>query len=423
MIEREAIRAAIRAAATPRLVETADAFEESARDWTRCTMLGIDTEFFRERTYRAELGLVQISNGESAWLVDPLRVGSLEPLAALFRNPSITKVFHSASEDLEVLWLTLGVLPDPMVDTQVACALIGQPLQQSYDKAVKWLCGVELDKQHTRSNWLRRPLKPEQLHYAANDVVFLPLLHRELHELLEQAGRWEWLREEVGLMLRQSQQSQDPDAAYLRIRGAGRLEQKELRILQALARWREEVAMSRNLARGFVVPDASLLQIASSQPATPEELQAVAELHPKALQRYGWQILKLVQDARESETEVAQMTALETSHRRQLDAMRDLVRAKGEALGVDPALLASRRVLEMLLRSVLHREPVPVRLRGWRKGVITDSLLSAINADPKLVTLEPDQPAPDAGAGRRQPIELAATTTSPGSSVDRAPAS
>src|SRR5690606_38436525 len=141
--------------------------------------------------------------------------------------------------------------------------------------------GVEVDKELTRSNWLDRPLRPQQLHYAATDVVFLCGIYRKLRGELEQKGRWSWLAEEVSRMVQNAQQETDPDEAYARIKGSGNLDLASLRVLKRLAAWREEAAARKTLARGFVLPDAVLLKIAMRKPANQAALAGIEGLHPR----------------------------------------------------------------------------------------------------------------------------------------------
>jgi ribonuclease D len=182
-------------------------------------------------------------------------------------------------------------------------------------------------------------------------------------------------------MQRQSQQNPEPESAYLRIRGAGRLRQDELRILRALARWREETAIARDLARGFVVADATLLEIALRVPKSLQELKTINGLHPRAFQKYGDRIVQLVQDAEHSEPVVAGIPVLDKNQQRQLDLMRNLVRERANELAVDPALLASKKVLEALILSRAAGAEIPERLQGWRKSILTDALIRFLEAD------------------------------------------
>jgi ribonuclease D len=377
-MSRTTVTKSIEAAERAVLLETQAQVEAAAIAWANAEVLGIDTEFVRERTYRADLGLVQVSDGATAWLWDPLRFESSEAIAGMLNADGVTKVLHSGSEDLEVLLHAIGAVPEPLVDTQIACAMLGQPLQLSYQAAVEWLFGVEVEKDHTRSNWLKRPLKPGQLRYAAMDVVLLPAMYGELRARLEQAGRWSWLVEDVARSQAFARQDVEPEEAYLRIGATGRLDTEGRRAMRALASWREETAQARNRARGFVVSDAGLLELARLRPSRPEDLQAIEHLHPKAMERYGRQWLQVMAAAAADRTPVAWPEPLDNRQRKQLDAMRNIVSRRAKELSVDPALLASRRELERLWRAVTAGEPPPERFLGWRKAVITDDLLELI---------------------------------------------
>jgi ribonuclease D len=379
MIDSSIIEVALKAAKEPQMLATNEQLFAAATEWADCKILGVDTEFLRERTYRAELGLVQVSDGRSAWLIDTVQIEDFEPLRQLFKNPESLKVFHSSSEDLEVLWNTLGVVPFPMIDTQMACAMLGQPLQMSYHHTVKWLCGLEVDKELTRSNWIRRPLKPEQLHYAATDVVFLPAILEKLRSDLMEAGRWSWLQEDVNGMVENSQQDVDPDLAYLRMKNAARLDMESLHLLRDLAAWRELTASKRNLARGFVIPDPALLKLASKKPQSLEEMVELTELHPRQLQRHQDVLLSLIKREREVSPNLQKVPQMSSSQQRKIKAMRQVVQREAELLELDPALLASRKQLEVLLLAIESEQALPERFTGWRKSIITEKLANVIS--------------------------------------------
>jgi ribonuclease D len=372
-----AIQKAWLAAEHPILLETPAQLARAAEAWRQCDILGIDTEFVRERTYRADLGLVQVSDGRTAWLLDPLAIRDYGPVNEVFADPRILKILHSGSEDLEVLHHSLGVVPDPLADTQVACAMLGQPLQLGYHHALNWLFGIEIEKDQTRSNWCRRPLHPRQLRYAAMDVLLLPKMIKTLRPKLEQQGRWSWLQEEVGRMQKNAKRPPDPEKAYLRFAAASRLDSETLRTLKFLARWREQTAIERNRARGFVIGDNALLQIARERPGSVAELQAIEGLHPVALSRYGKILIDLIANARSDRSALRIIEPLDDRERRLMKKLRKIVRTRSAELAVDPALLASRRELERLIRAEARGE-LPERFAGWRKDVVSDELLSAI---------------------------------------------
>ncbi len=372
------IKQALSAGEHPILLESATQLANAAKQWESSNVLGIDTEFVRERTYRADLGLIQISDGRTAWLVDPLAVGSLEPLAQLMANTNITKILHSSSEDLEVLMNSLGQLPEPLVDTQVASAMLGQPLQLAYHNAVKWLLDITVDKDQTRSNWCRRPLHSNQLRYAAMDVVFLPMMLQKIKPQLEMVGRWEWLMEDAERMKKNSLTPVDPEHAYLRFPGIGRMDESGLKALQALAAWREKTAKEKNRARGFVISDAGLMQLSRLRPGSADQISRIDEIHPGALSKYQPRLLQLIADSQSMKSPVEKIEDLSNNQQRQLKAMRSAVGERAKELDLDPALLASRKELEKLIRAVANSQQIPERFRGWRKQVITEELLQLL---------------------------------------------
>lgn len=375
------------AARNPILLDTPAQLSEAEQSWNGNEVLGIDTEFVRERTYRARLGLVQVSNGVTAWLVDTVRIEDLEPVKRLLSNRSITKVLHAGSEDLEVLLHRVGAVPSPLFDTQVACAMLGQSLQLGYHAAVKWLLGVEVDKDQTRSNWCRRPLSEKQLHYAAMDVVLLPAMFDLLKPRLDELGRIDWLEEDMARAARTAHDDVTPEEAYLRIGSAGRMDDDGLRALRVLAAWRENTAREKDLARGFVISDAGLMNLARQRPERVSEARELEGIHPKALDRYANTLLNLVREAANDRSPLQRLDPLDNGQRKQVDRLRARVQKRAAELGVEPALLASRRELENLLRAVEEGLDPPERFRGWRRQLITDELLSELGqklARPKL---------------------------------------
>ena len=374
MINKDELDTALGAALEPVMVTTATGLEQALQEWLECKIIGIDTEFVRERTWRADLGLVQFSDGKKVWLLDPLTCGPLQPLAALFEDQSIVKILHAPSEDLDVLFYTTGSLPDPLFDSQIACAMLGESLQVGYHKMVEWLLELPIDKGETRSNWLMRPLRPAQLHYAALDVCLLPMMHRQLTSRLEELGRLEWLHEDCTRMLNKAQTPSDPDIAWKRIGGHNRLNGTELAILQKLASWRDKEATRRNLARGFVIKDQALMTIAIQQPDTLDALSALDVWHPKAILRNGHALIGII-DRVLDEGEVADIPeTLQPEHKKLMGDMRNWVQQNATELNVEPALLASRRELEGLILTP-EGEELSERFLGWRKDVITSRLI------------------------------------------------
>ncbi len=376
----QTLETALAAADTPIMLTTGAQAARAAKAWRRADLLAIDTEFVRERTYYAELGLVQISDGQTVWLLDPLGEATLGPLRELLEDPSVTKLLHSPSEDLDVLAHAVGALPVPLIDSQLACAMLGQPLQLGYHKAAEWLLGLEVDKDQTRSNWCARPLKPAQLRYAALDVCVLPQMWHTLRDRLESLGRMDWLRADCERVIEDAARPTHPDASWQRIRGAGRLDGVGLAILARLAEWREGVARERNRPRGFIVPDAALLTIASNRISEPDGLEIVESLHPRARKRHEKAITEMVREVLDSGERRPVAPRATRAQRAVLTDLKNAVATEAKALEVEPALLASRKELERLVYDGAT-DPLPGRLEGWRGQILAPHIDSILSRD------------------------------------------
>lgn len=368
------INVALAAADQPIMIESAAQLELAIKYWLQCDVIGIDTEFVRERTWRANLGLVQLSDGKKVWLVDPLKTGPLDPLSSLFENQAIIKILHAPSEDLDVLLYTTGAVPDPLFDTQIACAMLGQSLQMGYHTTVEWLLNITIDKDQTRSNWCKRPLLAAQIRYAALDVCLLPMMHRQLREKLKELNRESWLAEDCARLLSRAETPADPEQSWKRLNGNARLDGTSLAILKTLATWRDQEAERQNLARAFVIKDQALMTIANKKPGSLSALSGLGVWHPNAVQRHGPTLIGYIDEILQQGLSATPPDVLKPEHRKLMNDMRKLVQQKATELSVDPALLASRRELEGLILLAAD-EPIPERFLGWRKDIITDELI------------------------------------------------
>ena len=349
--------------------------------------LALDTEFVRERTFFPRLGLIQVSDGRTAYLIDPLAVADLAPFAAVLSAPGTVKVVHSASEDLEVFKRALDAVPEPLFDTQIGAALAGVGGSLGYQKLVATVLGVELGKGETRTDWLARPLSSAQRSYAAEDVAYLLPVYERLRAELQRLGRLHWVLEDSAALLSGlTRLDEDPESAYRRIRGAGRLNRRQLGVLQTLAAWRDQEARRRDLPRSFVLKEDLLLSLATRQPTVVRDLERLPALDARQAARDSATWLALIEKALarpESELpEPAERLPFTPAVRQLEDRLRQLVAERAAALGIPPEILSSRRNLGGLLKSALvDPEPrLPRELSGWRREVIGEELLAAVRA-------------------------------------------
>jgi ribonuclease D len=363
-----------------RYIDTPDALDTLCAGLCGHDRIALDTEFIREDTYYPKLCLIQVSVPGSTACIDTLALPHLNPLLERIHDPAITKIFHASHQDMEIFYhLCDGRLPAPVFDTQLAAPLLGLPSQASYASLVDKLLGVTLEKGHARTDWSRRPLSRAQLEYAADDVRWLGPLYLELCARLEAAGRLEWLREDCAAICDPARYANAPEGAWKRIRGAGFLDGAQLRVLQALAAWRETRARAEDRPRGWLLRDDALLDIARIGPVTRDRLEEIRSLPQKAAKRYGAALIDIVRAASAAgngaaPAAVAGAGRLTDGEKALLKRMTERVRRTAAELSIEPAAIASRRDLLELL----HRGEAPALLSGWRRDVVGDELLALL---------------------------------------------
>lgn len=355
----------------PILVATAEALEDCVRRCSAVDAIAVDTEFMRTDTFFPILGLVQISDGSSVWLIDPLRFDDFGPLEQLFHDSNITKVFHSCSEDLEVLRHQLGLVPSPLFDTQVAAAFLGYGFSKGYSALMDAVLDIQLAKHETRSDWLQRPLSDSQQEYAAEDVYFLIKAYYRIREQLADSGRDQWALEEMASIVDAAREPEALEDYYLRVKGAWKLSREELSRLQDLAQWREEEARERNRPRNRLITDALLMDIARYVPRTLDELRKIRGVHPGFIKRYGKHIVALVSEPSDTASVKPLPAPLEKNDRKRLAFARECVEKIAATNNMAPELIARKKDLEALIRS---GELSTALSSGWRVDVIGDGL-------------------------------------------------
>jgi ribonuclease D len=337
--------------------------------------IGLDTEFLRERTYRAQLCLLQIADAQGPVCVDPLALPQLAGLGAPLGTSGPLKIMHASRQDIEVLIPVVGVVA-PVFDTQIAAALAGFPAQIGYADLVRRVLGHELSKAHTRTDWSTRPLADEQIAYALDDVRHLLALREHLASKLEQLGRSAWLAEELARLADPAGYTVEPDQAWLRIRGLRGLDPARERLARELAAWRERRAVERNRPRGWILDDGPLREIILRVPRSASELATIAEIPASVVKHCGGDILERVRAAEVPDTLPAfnlrsRPDPIKAAAVKRLSSTHQSVAL---ALGLSPEVLATRRELELLAEG---RRDVPV-LQGWRRTILGERLLAAL---------------------------------------------
>lgn len=348
--------------------------------------LALDLEFIRENSYTPRLALIQIAVSDTCAIVDPLEIDDLTPFLEVCTAPDVLKILHAAGQDLEILHWHAGIVSANIFDTQLAAALVGLGDQLSYARLVEQLLGVGLSKGETYSDWLQRPLSPEQTAYALDDVRYLLQVHDALRARLEAMGRATWLAEECRKFSNPAVYHREPAQLFRRVRRGQGLSAQGLAILRELARWRDQEARERDRPPGSVLHDEMLVEIARRAPRTLDELQRLRGFPSRELERSGAMLVALVAEGlavpeaeRPQATQGRGPTPAEELIIKVLEASLKALCAREK---LSSAFIASRADLETLVRRYrqgrLATEGSPI-LEGWRGALVGQELLAVLS--------------------------------------------
>jgi ribonuclease D len=358
-------------------VEDDASLSELVAQYSRASVLVLDTEFVRTRTYYARLGLIQVYDGKTLALIDPLAVNDLSGFWALLQRDDIVTVLHSCSEDLEVLAKYGACQPKVLFDSQIAAALCGLGHGLGYAKLVEQCLNITLDKGESRADWLKRPLTDAQLHYAANDVEYLYQLYPQLLEKLQTSNRLAWLYEEGARMTEGRLDLPEGDYAYLKVKNSFQLNPKQLAYLKVLAKWRLEKAIVKDLALGFVVKDHALIALAKKQPKTSNDIFNMSELTEQEKRVHAKAIIAVMATADLTNLpEVIDVIALKPGYKSAFKLIKNCLAEIAESHDVPMELIGSKRHIHEYLEWhwAGRTGELPLLLCGWRASLSEEKL-------------------------------------------------
>ncbi|KQT82357.1 ribonuclease D [Methylobacterium sp. Leaf465] len=360
------------------LIATTAALAEACTRLSAHPFVTVDTEFMRETTYYPKLCLIQMAAPDGTGvLVDPLSPDiDLAPFFALMADEGVVKVFHSARQDLEIIWLLGGLLPQPFFDTQVAAMVCGYGDSVSYEQLVNDVAKAKIDKSSRFTDWSRRPLSDAQLSYALSDVTHLVKVYEVLAGQLLSTDRGEWLDEEMSVLTSPETYRADPASAWRRL--AGRMRKpREIAVLMEVAAWREREAQSRNVPRGRILKDEAVIDVATSAPRSVEALGRLRSI-PAGFERSrtGTDILAAVERgfARDlSDIAPPERTRSRGGNGALVELLKVLLKAVCETEGVAPKIIATVDDLEAIAEDDAADVAV---LHGWRRTLFGEKALA-----------------------------------------------
>ncbi len=376
-------------------IETNAQLRELCQRILPARIMSIDTEFVREKTYGAELSLVQLSCEYGTAAIDAMSPGitDLSPLAEVLAQPTILKIFHSGRQDIEIFYKLFGQVPAPVFDTQVAAAFCGFPDGIGYARLAKSLLRRTIDKSLQHSDWKKRPLNPDQISYALSDAIYLLQLYDQLMARLKKRRIESWAEEEMRSLLDPAIYQNKPEEAWqrLKIESLGVVQQS---VVKALATWRELLAQQSDLPRQWVMTDETLFSLSDKLPSTRAELEKITALTKSATRNIDG-LLQAVAEGKAAVPGTAQAkentdnnltNGWPTHEGAMLDVLAALVRHTSAQNLIAEKMIATKDDLQTLLQTYVTSKKTDTcrLLQGWRAQLIGNDLLALLKGEKML---------------------------------------
>ncbi len=366
------------------VITTQSELETAVAALEKSKFVTVDTEFIRETTFWPVLCLIQMAAPGVTALIDPLAPGiDLKPFFRLMANEAVTKVFHAARQDIEIVVHLGDLVPHPVFDTQVAAMVCGFGDSVSYDQLVQKVTGARLDKSSRFTDWRHRPLSDKQLDYALADVTHLIEVYQYLSAELEREDRAHWLNEEMEILTSRATYDPHPEDAWKRLKMRLRKPQ-ELAVVQAVAAWREREARERDVPRGRVLKDDAIYEIAQQGP---RDVTALGRLRttPKGWERSATAgaLLGVINAAldlpKEDMPKLPKNFQPPEGTSAAAELLKVLLRIVAEQEGVAAKVLASSDDIDRIAAEG-DAADVPA-LQGWRRAVFGEKALRLVRGE------------------------------------------
>lgn len=350
----------------------------------------LDTEFIKVNTLRPCLGLLQINVNGQVFLLDGKTL-DLTDLWLLVFNARLN-VLHACSEDLDLIHYYANQKPlNNVFDTQMGLAFLGHGLQLSYQQSLSQELGIQIDKGETRSDWLARPLRPEQLQYAANDVIHLPALAHKVREQLLQKNLWDWVLQDCRISAQEIASETPLMELYLDVANF-RYNRKQLAQLQQLCVWREQIARATDQPKSFILKNSTMVDLLDKQPMNAYQLQRIKDLRPNILREHGKTILDLMHYLPDHSQWPSRLPRpLRYKNNELLDQVQHYVASLSDSIQVPAEVLLRKKWLSAMINLVALKEDenkLPAYLLGWRYEMLTRPILNLLGQQQQALAAE-----------------------------------
>lgn len=358
----------------PVLVDTPDKLAKAVEHLRSAGTFGYDTEFIGEDSYYPHLCVIQAATTERVVLIDPLAIEDLSSWWALLNDASLCKIVHAGAQDIEPVHRLTGKPAANLFDTQVVAGLAGLDYPLSLGNTIQAILGVEHDAGAKFSKWDRRPLSPQQIHYAAGDVRYLCAMHAWMQDRLDELGNTQLAQQACDELCEPQRYAFDPLTRKVKARGVNKLSRKKRAVFNGLLIWREELARQLNITPRGLLADEAVYEIADALPREPSLVGSIKFVPRPIAERYGQAIIDAAQDAIAGPHPPKPVPP---NHSR--DELRDAVNKLWERIAqvcesrsIDPAAITSKRELGPLISATLDGKPIPKLAvnTGWREELL-----------------------------------------------------
>ncbi|MGP4716699.1 ribonuclease D [Psychrobacter sp. T6-6] len=349
-----------------------------------CGRVALDTEFIKRDTYYPRLALVQLNTGDHVYLLDAPQLQLAELWEAL-RKVDVA-IWHACGEDLGIFYLLSGCPPlTNIFDTQIALSYLTGQLQMGYQQALADQLDMHIDKEHSQSDWLQRPLTDEQEQYAIDDVRYLPALYLSIEHALKSQGLYEYVWADCQLYASDLYDTQhvEDEAMYLTMADY-RYTSQQMAILKGVATWREELARATNQPRTFIIKKQAVREIVTEKPNSMRELSHKTTMHRSMLRLYGEELLKVIREAKSlpfTEHPDCLVPPYRSKNKVLSKAVQQAIDEHARETGVPASVLMRKKWLGQLYEVVALDKDVsqlPQGLKGWRNDWVIQTLIPVI---------------------------------------------
>ncbi len=336
------------------LIDTPEGLERLVCNLGGLNVMAVDLEADSMYHFQDQVCLIQLAINGKIYIIDPIKLGSIELLEPYFLDPRIRKIFHGADYDIRSLFRDFDIVIHNLFDTELACRFLG--IQQSgLDAVIQTFFQVKLEKKYQKKDWSKRPLPPDMINYAAKDVEYLLQLSEILEQKLIQKNRLSWVEEECRLLSKVRPNTNHDAPLFLNFRGAGKLKPRELAILEEVLIWRRETARKKDRPLFKIIGNHNILKLVHKLPRSKDELVESKTLSTKQLHMFGHQLIEAVErglNAPEDDLPVyprGRAPRISETASRKVSRLKNWKEAKAEKLSIDPALILNKtQIMEIV---------------------------------------------------------------------------